>query len=162
VVHYIVNMKTLTFYTDGGCRKNPGPAASSVYFPETGHGLGAFIGESRTNNEAEAEALLMALGYANANDVTHVNAKSDSQLLVNLVNERWKASAQNMQELLERFRECLPAFDSWSLTWVPRERNSEADWICNQVLDQAEKGEYLTCPTWFKIPSLRSSSMPSQ
>ena len=153
-------MKILKFFTDGGCRKNPGPAASAVYFPETGEGLGGFIGESRTNNEAEAEALVMALDYARARHINQIEAFSDSQLLVHLVKGWWRASAPTMEVMLDKIQDRLPYFVDWDISWVPRAQNADADKICNRVLDAAERGEYITCPTLFrKIPSSASSDL---
>ena len=152
-------MKILKFYTDGGCRKNPGPAASAVYLPETGSGFGKFIGESRTNNEAEAEAFVLGLEFAWAHDFDALEIFSDSQLLVHLVNGRWTPNAPTMKKMLRQIEERIYFFNDFRIEWVPREQNKEADWLCNQILDAAEKGNRLTCQTSFKIPSSLCSSM---
>ncbi len=152
-------MNTLKFFTDGGCRKNPGPAASGIYLPDLSCGLGRYIGDSRTNNEAEAEAFLLGLEYAKAHSFENLDIYSDSQLLVHLVNGWWTPSASTMKAMLAKIFAVIYDFYTFEVTWVPRAQNAEADWVCNQVLDAAEKGELLTCPTLFSmIPSSLCSS----
>ncbi len=144
-------MNPITFYTDGGCRKNPGPAAGAVYFPATGFGLGMSLGR-RTNNEAELDALIMGLDYAYAHNYTHLDIYTDSQLVAHLVTEKWKANSQNLWRLLQEVKDRLPRFTEWTLTWIPREQNKAADWTANQVLDAEEKGEPVSLPTLFETP----------
>ncbi len=145
-------MKSLIFYTDGGCRKNPGPASGAVYFPELGTGIGKSLGH-RTNNEAEMDALIMGLDYASTHDYTDLSINTDSQLLAHLVTDKWKANSPNLWTLLQEVKDRLPRFTNWTVTWVPRTKNKAADWICNMVLDAIEKGETVSLPTMFEIPS---------
>ncbi len=146
------NLKPIIFYTDGGCRKNPGPAAGAVYFPATGLGLGKSLGR-RTNNEAEMDALIMGLDYTRAHDYTHLGIYTDSQLVAHLVTGKWRANSQNLWKLLQDVKDRLTYFTDWTVTWIPREQNQPADWLCNQVLDAEEKGEPVLLPTLFEIPS---------
>lgn len=150
-------MKTLKMFTDGGSRGNPGPSASAAYFPEeNGAGIGVYIGDHRTNNEAEAIALITGLEFAHDNGFDAVDVCSDSKLVVNQVNGRWRVQAPTMIPLVSRAQELMRKFKLHNLQFVPREKNKEADWIVNRILDLAEKGEVSTCQKLWTTPLLQS------
>ena len=81
-----------------------------------------------TNNQAEYQTLLAglrailfdcaALGVA-PTDIG-VEIRSDSQLLVNQVNGRWKIKNAGLQTLHRAVTELLRRFGSWELNWHPR------------------------------------------
>src|SRR5262249_52295705 len=59
-------MSEVVIYTDGGARGNPGPAGAGVVIidGETRAEVKAYLGEKQTNNWAEYEAVVIALGKA--------------------------------------------------------------------------------------------------
>ena len=93
-------MKKIIIYADGGSRGNPGKAAVGVVFcNELGQEIkkfGEYLGDGLTNNEAEYQAVIFALkkfkalfGRAIAKD-SEVEMRSDSELLVNQMNGKYK------------------------------------------------------------------------
>ena len=56
-------MEPIIIFTDGGARGNPGPAGAGAVIKLAGQekNFSLFLGENRTNNEAEYEALILAL-----------------------------------------------------------------------------------------------------
>ena len=80
-------------YIDGACRNNQeedkGKVSSAVgvYIPEMNIKFGA-VTSSRTNNEAEYDALIEALKIARKKGIKEIGIFSDSNLIVNHVNGR--------------------------------------------------------------------------
>lgn len=137
------NSPTLTFtlFFDGGCRStNPGNKYGSYAI---------WLGESRflqdprfelgwgTNNEAEFESLIKALTdlIATVNDQglkptdCNVVAHTDSRILVNRVTGKYWATAsepaKRMAALTYRVHALAIRFGSFTVDWIPRERNVE-------------------------------------
>jgi ribonuclease HI len=133
----------VTAYIDGAARGNPGPAGAGAYFPpDAEHPSATDFFEAlgrATNNEAEYRALLLALGEAERRGATELVIFSDSLLLVEQINGRFRMKAENLKPL---FREALlraKAFPRFSITHVRREKNREADRLANLGADASEK-----------------------
>ena len=81
----------LKIYSDGGARGNPGPAAIAyIAANERGETIRAdsrYIGV-HTNNQAEYEALIMALQYALDTNASEVVCHLDSELVAKQV--KWR------------------------------------------------------------------------
>ena len=123
---------------DGGARSNPvGPAAYGAVVYENNEvvkELGASIGVA-SNNVAEYSGLIAGLKAVNKIDPSAtILVKMDSKLVVEQMSGRWKVKHPNMQKLV---KEAFAAHDPTlvSYQWIPREENSHADSILNDVLD---------------------------
>ncbi len=123
---------------DGGARSNPvGPAAYGAVVYENNEvvkELGASIGVA-SNNVAEYRGLIAGLKAVNEIDPgATILVKMDSKLVVEQMSGRWKVKHPNMQKLV---KEAFAAHDPKlvSYQWIPREENSHADSILNDVLD---------------------------
>ena len=123
---------------DGGARSNPvGPAAYGAVVYENNEvvkELGASIGVA-SNNVAEYSGLIAGLKAVNEIDPgATILVKMDSKLVVEQMSGRWKVKHPNMQKLV---KEAFAAHDPTlvSYQWIPREENSHADSILNDVLD---------------------------
>lgn len=149
----------ITIHTDGGSRGNPGKAAVGCVIiisdqaPET---LGKYIGVA-TNNEAEYTAVITALEWLKAHktsvfdgerkevswsdkNVKNVHFKLDSKLVVEQLNRNWKIKDTRMGSFAKRCWELIEELGVEAVfTHVPREENTEADAIVNQVLDSIEE-----------------------
>lgn len=82
----------LEIYTDGAARGNPGQAACAYVFVRDGEVIyqeALYLGEV-TNNQAEYQALINALDKAIEFSRWDVKVYSDSQLLTNQMNKRWR------------------------------------------------------------------------
>lgn len=142
---------SLNIFTDGGARGNPGPSAVGVYVEdENGKeiaGFGKTIGVA-TNNVAEYKAVVEALGWIIENkkdfsDKTKIYFFMDSRLVCSQIIGLFKVKNSDLRELLfsVRDREAQISFPIYYKN-IPREKNTKADALVNQVLDK-EQGKIL-------------------
>ena len=133
----------ITIHTDGGSRGNPGPAAIGVVL-EGSFGkkeFGEHIGET-TNNEAEYRAVIFALKKlkpligSNKCKESSVEFLLDSELVVKQLNKEYKLKDKNIQNFFIEIWNLTFDFGQVSFRHIPREENTEADRIVNQVLDR--------------------------
>ncbi len=127
---------------DGGSRGNPGPAGygALVRDGETGIVLAErseSIGTA-TNNVAEYNGLIAGLRAAAEIDPrADVEVRMDSRLVVEQMSGRWKIKHPDMKPLALTAAEAARPFSRVSYTWVPRERNKDADRLANEAMDAA-------------------------
>ena len=129
--------RTFNVTADGGSRGNPGPAAYGAVVSENGKVLAELfdtIGIA-SNNVAEYRGLIAGLEKAHELDPdATINVQMDSKLVVEQMSGRWKVKHPNMKELAKQaFATHDPKLVSYQ--WIPREENSHADSILNDVLD---------------------------
>jgi len=128
----------LVIYTDGGSRGNPGPAAAAfVITDQNAHQLKAqafYLGHT-TNNVAEYTALLKALEAAAQFNVKKLKIFTDSKLLVEQLNGRYKVKSEHLMPLFEQARSLLDSFQAWTLQFINRNQNQQADRLVNQALN---------------------------
>jgi ribonuclease HI len=141
-------MKKVIIYTDGGSRGNPGPSAIGVLFcNEKGicfKKFSEYLGKM-TNNEAEYKAAISALkkfkaifGKKLAKE-TEIEIRSDSELLVNQINGKYKILEKNLQPLFLELWNLKLDFKKVKFKLIPRNKNKEADKLVNQTLDSLGK-----------------------
>jgi ribonuclease HI len=116
---------------------------------QTGHGSAAvliyrnrkLIGQyaralgRRDNNEAEYEAILLALMMCWAADLKDPIIYSDSNLVVKQINGDWKCNNEDLRPLLLSIQEIQDVF-RFRVCHVPRKQVAEADLLANKILDQ--------------------------
>jgi acyl dehydratase/ribonuclease HI len=123
---------------DGAARGNPGPASYGVVIRRPDgtplESIGKYIGR-QTNNVAEYYALIAALDYAAANGIKRLRVQSDSQLIVNQIKGLYKVKHPALRPLHERAKKQAAALDAFTIEYIPRERNREADAAANAALD---------------------------
>ena len=123
---------------DGAARGNPGPAAYGVVVrrPDgtTHESLGKYIGRT-TNNVAEYYALIAALDYAAASGIKRLRVYSDSQLIVNQIKGLYKVKHPDLRPLHERAKKQAASLEAFTIQYVPREQNRDADDLANAALD---------------------------
>ncbi|MDD2206870.1 MAG: ribonuclease HI family protein [Aminobacterium sp.] len=122
---------------DGASRGNPGDAgAGALLYDENNHIIWQqklYLG-SKTNNEAEYEALLMLLREIDNRGFQRVTIRGDSRLVVCQMNKEWKINSLHLKELWQRAQE-LSRGKNLSYEWVPRNENSDADRLSNEAID---------------------------
>ena len=132
----------LTVNCDGGARGNPGPAASAfVVFDASGQVMyqaGKYLGEG-TNNQAEYEAVLLAINWLGQNyPQAEVEFRLDSQLVVNQLKGSFKVKDPELKikysEIKSLIENCKLKIVNFS--YVPRDKNFLADNLVNQTLDK--------------------------
>lgn len=129
----------MVVYVDGGARGNPGPAAIGVVVGSKEYG--EYLGR-RTNNQAEYEAVIFALGKIKqlagkkAAKEMEVEVRMDSELVVKQLGGRYKILEGELQPLFLEVWNLRIDFKKVEFVHVPREENKEADRMVNRVLDE--------------------------
>jgi ribonuclease HI len=130
----------LIVHADGASRGNPGPAAAAVVAYDTeGTELTSRakrLGKA-TNNVAEYSACLLALELAADFGVPNVTIRMDSELVVKQMKGEYKIKNENLAVLAEKVRELAAGFTKCVWEHVPRARNTAADKLANEILDEA-------------------------
>jgi len=130
---------------DGGSRGNPGIGASGVIIKnEQGKTLlkqGLFFTKC-TNNQAEYNALKLALTSANKIGGSVLKITSDSELLVKQFNGIYKIKNPDLKALMEEIKTLTKKFKIVTLGHTLREGNPEADEICNLTMDAGKKNKF--------------------
>ena len=135
-------MPSFIVEADGGSRGNPGPAGygALVRDPETGIVLAErseSIGTA-TNNVAEYNGLIAGLRAAAEIDPrAEIEVRMDSKLVVEQMSGRWKVKHPDMKPLAQTAADVARSFPRVSYTWVPREKNKDADRLANEAMDAA-------------------------
>lgn len=136
----------LTIYTDGGSRGNPGPAAAGaiIYNGQIKGGeYGKYIGIA-TNNEAEYQAIILALEKAKMLKAKQINFFLDSELAVKQLNHQYKVKNEKIIPLFIKIWNAMLDFDKISFSHIPREKNREADSLVNKILDSEARQKTLS------------------
>ncbi len=125
-------------WVDGAARGNPGPAAiAAIIRDEQGRlitSLSRRIGVT-TNNRAEYQAVIAALEKAIDLGARLVQVKSDSELVVNQLNGRYRVKKAELKPLYQRVRQLQGSLEGFTISHLPREQNREADRLANKALD---------------------------
>jgi ribonuclease HI len=128
-------------FSDGGARSNPGPAAIGfVILSGKGQILmtkSRYVG-SRTNNQAEYEALIAALEAATALNAEEVICHLDSQLVVKQLTGEYKVKNSELRKLWMQVQELRNRFKKTIFRSVPRTniQIQKADALVNKALDE--------------------------
>lgn len=131
----------IKIHFDGCCApSNPGYGGAGWVIriaDEDPIGYCTYIGEHRTNNEAEYAALYGALLHGiklGINKGAKVRIYGDSKLVVNQVNKDWKNRKEHLQKLMGKVDGLLEQYDDWTLEWISRDYNGEADHLSVKAL----------------------------
>jgi len=130
---------------DGGSRGNPGIGASGVIIKnEQGKILlkqGLFFTKC-TNNQAEYNALKLALISAGKLGGSVLKITSDSELLVKQFNGVYKIKNPDLKILMDEIKTLVKNFKTVTLGHTLRAGNSEADEICNLTMDAGKERRF--------------------
>lgn len=129
----------LFLFTDGASRGNPGPAAAGVTLKDREGKIllekGQFLGRM-TNNEAEYRALLLGLKLATEFKPETLTCFSDSKLVISQINGLYRVKKSHLGELLFKVHQVERKFPKVVYKLIPREKNTAADTLANDVLSQ--------------------------
>ena len=130
-------------HVDGAARGNPGPAGFGAILDAAPDGPRivhcGYLGEA-TNNVAEYQALLWALGEARRRGFEAVEIRSDSELMVKQMRGEYRVKHPRLRDLHARAAALARGFRAFSIRHVPREENAEADALANRAIDERRGG----------------------
>lgn len=132
--------KRLLLYSDGGARGNPGPAAAAYVALENAQIIKAdarFLG-IRTNNQAEYEALTMALEYAVSVGAEEVVCYLDSELVARQMKGEYSVKNLELRRLYLKAHALRVKFKKAEFYNVARTQIfiQKADALVNKTLDE--------------------------
>ena len=87
-----------------------------------------------THNVAEYRALIEGLMLARDHGIQRIRVYMDSELVVDQVNGVSAVKQAHLRELHEVASGLVALFKSIRISWVPRERNAEADQLVRDAL----------------------------
>lgn len=132
----------LIIYTDGASRGNPGKASYGFTISDSQGTLiyeeGKYIGIA-TNNVAEYTGVLAALKWIKENikeKKAQIAFYADSKLVVEQLSGRYKIKSPHLKIIIEKIRILAEELGGMELTHVLRAKNTLADKLANQALDQ--------------------------
>ena len=85
------------------------------------------FGFKASNNEAEYEALIAGLKLAKEMKVESLKVFSESHLVVCQITDEYQAREEKMTAYLQKARELLGSFSSYTISQIPRSQNAKAD-----------------------------------
>ena len=88
-----------------------------------------------TNNQAEYQAIIAGLEKAVSLGGKNVSVKSDSELVVSQINGQFKIKNVALRPLYQKVVQLIGKLESFSISYIPRERNRQADGLANRALD---------------------------
>jgi broad specificity phosphatase PhoE/ribonuclease HI len=138
-----VSPRRLIVEADGGSRGNPGPAGYGAVVREasTGEVLAEryeYLGVV-TNNVAEYRGLLAGLtAAAEIDPQAYIECRLDSRLVVEQLSGRWQVKHPDLRPLVRDGAALAASFGPGHVTytWIPRERNKDADRLANRAMDE--------------------------
>ncbi len=96
-------------------------------------GLAAEPGPDSTHNVAEYTGLIKGLEWIQANtNERAVEVIGDSQLVIRQLTGEYKVRSRRITPFNERSNSLLKEFE-WTARWVPREKNTVADGLCEKA-----------------------------
>ena len=134
------NMEQPTYqmYFDGGSRGNPGPGGCGYCILKNNHvvfegktGLGVC-----TNNYAEYKGLQHGISLAIEKDIKRLDIFGDSLLIINQMNRKWECRHKGLKLIFDDVNVMLRSFDSITFHHVPRGKNTIADSLANDAMDE--------------------------
>ena len=132
-----MKIKRLVIFTDGAAAPNPGPAAIGAIIKDEQGKLLARISQRigrATNNQAEYRAIIAALEKAVSLGAKHVEVNSDSELVVKQINGKYRVKKATLKPLYQEVKRLQGLLESFTITHIPRQQNTEADKLANKLL----------------------------
>jgi len=89
-----------------------------------------------TNNQAEYGALILAIEDCIHRGISNVIIYGDSQLVVCQISGKYKVRNCRLRFLHQKAMGLLKQFNQWTINWVCREENQEADALINKLFNR--------------------------
>jgi ribonuclease HI len=134
-----MKINELKFFTDGGSRGNPGPAASGVVLLTMDdvvvEEFGKYLGRT-TNNVAEWTAVKLAFEALEKYQPNRIHGFMDSELVCRQLNGQYRVKDPVLRSI---FHDVMSLAQNYEVTFehVYREKNKLADAQVNLAIDKA-------------------------
>ena len=134
----------IEIFTDGGSRGNPGIAGigAVIKLGEETKKYSQFLGDRKTNNEAEYQALIFALkkvkqltGKKKAKEAI-LNCYADSELMVKQLTHQYKLNNEEIKKAFLEIWNLMLDFKEVKFKHITRDKNKEADLLANKAMDE--------------------------
>ncbi len=132
--------KKAVIWIDGASRNNPGPAAIGAVIKDEQGRVQAHISQrigTKTNNQAEYRAVIAALEKAISLGARQVDLYSDSELVVRQINGQYRVRKPELKLLYQQVKQLQNSLEDFTVNYIPRWQNAEADNLANAALDLA-------------------------
>ena len=132
-----MKVNRVIIYTDGASLGNPGPSAIGATIKDEQGKLIARISQRigwATNNQAEYKAIIAALEEAAKLGAKQVDISSDSQLVVRQISGEYRVKKAGLKPLYQQVKKLQSLLDGFTITYIPRQQNQEADNLANMAL----------------------------
>lgn len=137
----VANLTTLTIFSDGGSRGNPGPSAAAFIIMDKNENIvaqgGKFLGRG-DSGMAEYVGVELALAKAAELGAQVVEFFSDSLMVVNQLNGLFSVKNGEFREIHDRIMKLFVNFRRITFRHIHREFNRMADGLVNKILDENE------------------------
>ena len=124
---------------DGCSKGNPGLAgAGAVIYNNENEiwGKSVFIGDKKTNNEAEYNGLIIGLTEAVNMDIKHLAVEGDSMLIIKQMKGEYKVKSEKLIDLYNIAKELTSQFETITFAHIYRNNNKRADELSNFALNE--------------------------
>ena len=132
---------TVELFVDGAADLHTETAGIGGVFYRNGEELysfSEFIG-SKTNNEAEYEALIHGIKEAHNLKLLSLNIFADSQLVVRQITGEYKVKNERMKLLHKQALELLEKLENWNIEHVLRDKNTRADALSKSGMEKGRE-----------------------
>ena len=134
--------KTVKVFTDGSSKGNPGRSGAGYVLEDIDGNVldsnSAPLGFG-TNNEAEYQALILAMERCIELGIGSAYFFTDSELMANQINGVYRIKKERLAQLARRVEALRPRFDDFQLTYLSREKNKRADRLANEAVEASKK-----------------------
>ena len=127
----------MIIHADGASRGNPGPAAIGATIKDEQGKLIACISQGigrTTNNQAEYRAVIAALEKAIRLGAEEVDINLDSQLVVKQISGEYRVKKPALKPLYQQVKQRQSLLQGFSIAYIPRRQNTEADRLASRAL----------------------------
>jgi ribonuclease HI len=126
-----------SLYFDGCSKGNPGKSGAGAVIYKNGVEIWSayrYLGNNKTNNEAEYSGLVIGLEEAVNKNIQNLLVYGDSQLVINQVNGIYKVKNMNLLRFYNNIIKLKQCFVNIAFNHVYRSNNKRADELSNMAL----------------------------
>lgn len=124
----------IELYVDGASAGNPGKSGIGIFLKGEGHHL--LLAEKidpTDNHSAEFQALIRGLEEAAKRTTGIVSARSDSQIVVNSVDNQFVKNPLYKKYLADILK-LADGFEYFFIKWIPTDQNRAADALAKKAI----------------------------